>query len=84
MWTARSSFTIAPFPEPFHLHKVCAIVWCYTGPLEQAAERFAPIRAMNPAADFTGEMPWPALQSMFDALFPAGLQWYWKGDLSTS
>jgi FAD/FMN-containing dehydrogenase len=71
---------VAPFPEPFHLHKVCAVVWCYTGPLDQAAERFAPVRAMNPAADFTGEMSWPALQSMFDALFPAGLQWYWKAD----
>ena len=25
-------------------------------------------------------MPYPALQSLFDALFPKGLQWYWKGD----
>ncbi|HEU0025981.1 MAG TPA: FAD-binding oxidoreductase [Ktedonobacterales bacterium] len=71
---------VAPFPEQFHLHKACAIVWCYTGPLEQAAERFAPMRALNPAVDFTGEIPWPALQGMFDALYPAGLQWYWKAD----
>jgi hypothetical protein len=23
-------------------------------------------------------LPYPALQSVFDALYPAGLQWYWK------
>ena len=25
-------------------------------------------------------MPFPALQSAFDALYPPGLQWYWKAD----
>jgi hypothetical protein len=25
-------------------------------------------------------MPYPALQSMFDAIYPPGLQWYWRGD----
>jgi hypothetical protein len=27
-----------------------------------------------------GSMPYPALQSMFDTIYPHGLQWYWKGD----
>jgi hypothetical protein len=27
-----------------------------------------------------GEMPFPALQSLFDPLLPEGYQWYWKGD----
>jgi FAD/FMN-containing dehydrogenase len=71
---------VAPFPETYQMQKACAIVWCYTGSLEQAAERFAPIRALGPAIDFVGEIPWPALQGMFDALYPAGLQWYWKAD----
>jgi FAD/FMN-containing dehydrogenase len=70
-----------PFPEQLHLQKMCAIVWCDTGPLAQAEERFKPIRAFGPpAVDFAGPIPWPALQSMFDALYPAGLQWYWKAD----
>jgi hypothetical protein len=70
-----------PFPEHLHLQKMCAIVWCYTGPLDQAAERFAPIRAFAPPAiDFAGPIPFPTLNSMFDALYPAGLQWYWKAD----
>src|SRR5579875_2127721 len=70
-----------PFPEALHLKKMCAIVWCYTGPLDQAEAVFAPIRAFGPpAADFAGPIPWPVLQSLFDALYPAGLQWYWKAD----
>ena len=69
------------FPEQYHLQKMCAIVWCYTGPMDQAAERFSAIRAVGtPAIDHAGPIPWPVLQSAFDALYPAGLQWYWKAD----
>ncbi|MEZ4620251.1 MAG: hypothetical protein R2867_32745 [Caldilineaceae bacterium] len=30
--------------------------------------------------DLVGPLPHPALQGMFDALYPPGLQWYWKAD----
>jgi FAD/FMN-containing dehydrogenase len=74
----------APFPEQYHLKKMCAIVWCYTGPLEKADEVFKPIRDFKtPAIDFAGPIPWPVLQSLFDAVYPAGLQWYWKADFFT-
>ncbi len=73
-----------PFPEQFHLQKMCAIVWCSTAPLEQAEKLFQPIRAnIPPAVDFAGPIPWPVLQSLFDALYPKGLQWYWKTDFFT-
>ncbi len=73
-----------PFPEQVHLQKMCAIVWCYTGPLEQAETRFQAIRTrIPPAVDFAGPIPWPVLQSLFDALYPKGLQWYWKTDFVT-
>lgn len=73
-----------PFPEEFHLKKMCVVVWCYTGEMDQADQYFAPIRtAMPPAVDFAGPIPWPVLQSLFDALYPAGLQWYWKTDFFT-
>jgi hypothetical protein len=69
------------FPEEHHLKKMCVIVWCYTGPLDRAEEVFKPIRQFAPPAiDFAGPIPWPALQSLFDALYPHGLQWYWKAD----
>ena len=70
-----------PFPEHLHLKKMCGIVWCYTGPMKQAEKVFKPIRAFKtPALDFVGPIPHPALQSMFDPLYPPGLQWYWKAD----
>ncbi len=70
-----------PFPEPLHNKKMCGVVWCYTGPLAQAEAVFQPIRAwMPPALDLAGPIPFPALQSMFDALYPPGHQWYWKAD----
>jgi FAD/FMN-containing dehydrogenase len=70
-----------PFPEQHHLEKMVAIVWCYTGAPETAEAAFAPIRQYcPPAIDFAGPIPFPALQGMFDALYPAGLQWYWRAD----
>jgi FAD/FMN-containing dehydrogenase len=73
---------VAPFPEELHMKKMCGVAWCYTGPLEKAEEVFAPIRSKfgPPALDFVGALPQPALQSMFDALYPKGLQWYWRAD----
>jgi hypothetical protein len=60
---------------------MCGVVWCYTGPLEQAEEAFKPIRGfLTPALDFVGPIPHPMLQSMFDPLYPPGMQWYWKAD----
>ena len=70
-----------PFPEHLHMKKMCGVVWCYTGPLKDAEEIFKPIRDFKiPALDFVGPIPLPALQSMFDPIYPPGLQWYWKAD----
>ena len=70
-----------PFPEHLHLKKMCGIVWCYVGLLEKAESVFKPVRELfPPALDFVGPIPHPALQSMFDPIYPPGLQWYWKAD----
>ena len=69
-----------PFPESLHLKQFCGIVWCYTGDLIKAEEVFKPIMAMDPLFQHVGEMPYPAVQTMFDGLFPPGHQWYWRGD----
>ncbi len=72
---------VAPFPEHLHLKKMCGVVWCYTGDLEKAEELFKPIRAVKePSLDFVGPIPVPALQTLFDPLYPPGLLWYWKAD----
>jgi FAD/FMN-containing dehydrogenase len=70
-----------PFPTELHGKAMCGVVWCFTGPLDQAEQVFKPIRQFSPAAlDWAGPLPLPALQSMFDALYPPGLQWYWRAD----
>ena len=70
-----------PFPEHLHLKKMCGIIWAYTGTLTKAEETFKPIRAFKKAAlDLVGPLPQPALQSMFDGVYPPGLQWYWRAD----
>ena len=57
----------------------------YSGALKQADEAFQLIRAtIPPAVDFAGPILWPVLQSLFDALYPKGLQWYWKTDFFTN
>ena len=69
------------FPQEHHLKKVCVVTWCYTGDPAHAEEVFAPIRQWEtPLMDFVGQIPWPALQSLFDGLYPPGLQWYWRAD----
>jgi FAD/FMN-containing dehydrogenase len=70
-----------PFPEQLWGRKACAIVWCYTGPGDKADEVLAPVREFgNPLLIGLHEMPFNVLQGAFDALYPAGLQWYWKAD----
>jgi len=69
------------FPAEHHMKKVCVITWCYTGDLAKAEQAFEPIRKFSPPLmDFAGPIPFPALQSLFDGLYPPGLQWYWKAD----
>jgi hypothetical protein len=68
-----------PFPEHLHNVNVCGVAWTYTGPEENREEIFKPIREfLPPVLDFVGELPMPALNSMFDWLYPPGMQWYWK------
>lgn len=68
-----------PFPEHLHNKNMCGVVWCYTGPSEKREEIFKPIREFGPPAlDFISEIPMPALNTMFDALYPPGMHWYWK------
>jgi hypothetical protein len=71
-----------PFPEELHLRKVCGIVWCYVGGEEEGAAAIAPLLEQVPEPLMHGvqSMPFPALQSAFDGLYPKGEQWYWRAD----
>jgi FAD/FMN-containing dehydrogenase len=79
------SFLVVPPNDPFtpeiYGQTVCGVFWCYSGPQEQAETLFAKVREAAPLLfEFIMPMPYPALQSMFDAGYPKGHQWYWKAD----
>ena len=70
-----------PFPEHLHMKKMCGILWCYSGPVEEADKLLGPIRAVKtPALDLVGPLPVPVLQGLFDPLYPPGIHTYWKAD----
>jgi FAD/FMN-containing dehydrogenase len=71
-----------PFPPEIHMRKVCGVVWCYRGSEEGAAREMAPLLDSLPEPLMHGAqpMPFPAIQSAFDGLYPPGDQWYWRAD----
>jgi FAD/FMN-containing dehydrogenase len=72
------------FPAEHHLKKAGVIVFCYTGDISQAEAVIRPFREIaKPIIDFAGPIPFPALQGLFDGLYPPGLQWYWSSDFFT-
>ena len=71
-----------PFiPEERHGEPFVAFVACWAGPIEQGESMLKPLHDVAPVvAEHVGPMPYPALNSAFDALVPAGLQHYWKAN----
>jgi hypothetical protein len=72
----------APFPEEIWGRRICALISCFNGSAAEGEKAMKPVRDAlpKPILDWMGEMPFTALQSLFDPLMPKGLQWYWKGD----
>ncbi len=82
------AYLVAPplpfLPEAAHGNTFCAMVACWAGPLEKGEEAFAPIRVLGPTVgEMVSPMPYPAINTLFDALLPPGLQQYWKGSFAT-
>jgi FAD/FMN-containing dehydrogenase len=81
-------FQIAPplpfIPEARHGDTFVVIVACWAGPLDQGESALKPLHEVAPVvAEFVAAMPYPMLNSMFDALYPPGLQHYWKANFVT-
>ena len=68
-----------PFPEELHLRKVCGVAWTQAGEEESEALREARSFGM-PLLDGIAPLPLPMWNSAFDALYPPGDQWYWRGE----
>jgi FAD/FMN-containing dehydrogenase len=71
-----------PFiPEDRHGEPFLIFVTCWAGPIEEGEAALAPLHEVAPVvAEHVGPMPYPALNSAFDDLVPAGLQHYWKAN----
>ena len=69
-----------PFPREHWGKKMSVLLLAHTG--DTAAAAIDAVRAAlpKPLIDWVGPLSYPALQGMFDALNPPGMQWYWKGD----
>jgi FAD/FMN-containing dehydrogenase len=82
------AFQVAP-PLPFipadrHGDTFCVAVVHWSGPLDQGEAAMKPFRDLAPVvAEMVGPMPYPALNSAFDVLFPKGIRSYWKGSFVT-
>jgi FAD/FMN-containing dehydrogenase len=78
----KTVLPVDPFPTEHQGKPACAIIACYDGPAEQGAAIMDRLLRELPAPLFNwmSEMPYPALQAMFDPFLPKGLQWYWRGD----
>ena len=79
------AFQIAPplpfIPEERHGDTFLAFVSCWAGPVDDGEAMLKGLRDVAPVvAEHVGPMPYPALNSAFDALVPPGLQHYWKAN----
>ncbi|HEV3478811.1 MAG TPA: FAD-binding oxidoreductase [Gaiellaceae bacterium] len=74
-----------PFiPEDRHGDTFLVFIACWAGPIAQGEAMLKPLHEVAPVvAEHVGEMPYPALNSAFDALVPPGLQHYWKANFVT-
>jgi len=72
--TALAALLTLPEGEP-----VVAIAPFYNGPMKAGEEVMQPLRAFGPPlADHVGPMSYLQVQTMLDAMMPAGLRNYWK------
>ena len=78
----KTVLSSAPFPKEHWGKRMCLLMSCYDGPEHEGRKALAPLLdgLPEPWFNWMGTMPYPAVQSMFDGLYPKGMQWYWRGD----
>ena len=68
-------------PQELHGKPVILVLACYIGPLEEGDRVLQRLREFGtPAADTLGPHLFTAHQSILDANFPAGRNYYWKSE----
>ena len=66
-------------PEAARNQPVAILAGAHSGPVEEGERAIAPFRTVGtPLVDFSGKMPFVAVQRLFDADYPDGRRYYWK------
>jgi FAD binding domain/Berberine and berberine like len=81
--TALVDLTTAPplpvIPEEWHGKQVAAFIATSAGPIEEAESHVHGFREVaEPVADLLGPMPYTAMQTLIDPLWPQGIHAYFK------
>jgi FAD/FMN-containing dehydrogenase len=81
--SAFANVLVAPpvpfLPEEHHGKQICAVIFCHSGDHAEGEKLLAPMRAAaTPIADLGGPIPYAALNSLIDGLFPKGGRYYMR------
>jgi hypothetical protein len=81
---ALLGLTLAPplpfVPERWQGKPVSVVLACWTGPPDEGESILGRFEKSVPVVGRgIGRMPYPVINTLFDALLPAGLRHYWKG-----
>ena len=81
---ALLGLTLAPplpfVPDRWHGKPVSVLVACWTGAAAEGRAILDEVQKWAPVVGrMVGPMPYPAINTLFDELLPAGLRHYWKG-----
>jgi FAD/FMN-containing dehydrogenase len=82
--TTVANILVAPpvpfLPEAVHGQAVLGLLGVYAGSVEDGERAAQPLRTLaEPVADLMGPMPYTAMQSLIDPLWPAGAHNYFTG-----
>ena len=66
-------------PEHLHGKPVLGFAISYAGDSDEGLKVVAPLKALGPAVDLVGPMPYRAFQQMLDPMSPHGWRNYWRG-----
>ena len=70
---------LPPIPAEWHGQKVVGVIAVCAGPADEGEELLRPLReGFEPIVDLCGPMPYTAMQSLSDPLWPRGIDAYFK------
>jgi FAD/FMN-containing dehydrogenase len=76
----RADFGLAHGPDG---SKLAAVLVCHCGEMAEAEADLAVLRELTPAADSVSPIPYPAMNTLLDPMFPKGALNYWKSAFFT-